>query len=149
MTLPFFPSELAVIVALPAALAVISPLDETAATPELDVVHVIVRPDSALPDASRRITAACIVPPAVTAFVGTVSARVATGADGTGTTVITAFPDLPSTVAVIVAVPTPVAETEPMLDTEATLPLEVAHVIERPLRTLPLASRAIAVALVD
>ena len=43
---------MAVIVAVPSAIAVTSPADETVATDELDVAHVTVAPDITVPPAS-------------------------------------------------------------------------------------------------
>jgi len=54
-------------------------------------------------------------------------------------------PLCPSLVAVIVAVPTAGAVTRPPLFTVATVGLLLAHVITRPLKGLPLASRGVAV----
>src|SRR6185312_12186058 len=69
-----------------------------------------------------------------------------------GTTAVTvrfAPPDFPSLVAVIVAVPAPIAVTRPVPDTTvATADAVEFQVTIRPVRTLPLASRAVAVALV-
>jgi hypothetical protein len=55
-------------------------------------------------------------------------------------TVTVAVPDLPSLVAVILALPAPTAETTPVPFTVATAVLPLAHVTERPVSTFPLAS---------
>src|SRR6266849_1749698 len=60
-------------------------------------------------------------------------------------TVTAADPLCPSLVAVIVALPTPCAVTNPVLFTVATAVLFVVQVIRRPVSGLPLASRGVAV----
>src|SRR5690348_16834887 len=55
-------------------------------------------------------------------------------------TVIVAVPLCPSLVAVMVAVPAPIAVTTPDVVTVATAPLLVDHVMARPVSVLPLAS---------
>src|SRR5262249_19336045 len=54
-------------------------------------------------------------------------------------------PDFPSLVAVIDAVPAPTAVTNPLPFTVATAAFELAHVIPRPVNTVPLASFVVAV----
>jgi len=71
-----------------------------------------------------------------------------TDATGGRPTVTVAVPPLPSLVAVIVAAPTVTAVTSPIEDTVATEGLLVHHAVTRPERTLPLASSAVAVAVV-
>jgi hypothetical protein len=58
---------------------------------------------------------------------------------GTSATVMTEFPDLPSLVAVIVAVPTPAAVTSPFASTVAAA-LSDDHVTVRPVRVAPVES---------
>ena len=60
-------------------------------------------------------------------------------------TVTEAVPDLPSLVAVIVAVPSATPVTRPLLLTAATEAADVLHVTVRSVRTLPEASRVVAV----
>jgi len=60
-------------------------------------------------------------------------------------TVTAADPLCPSLVAVIVALPTPCAVTNPVLFTVATAVLFVVQVIRRPVSGFPLASRGVAV----
>ena len=57
---------------------------------------------------------------------------------GINVTVTEAVPDLPSLVAVIVAVPAPTAVTVPVDDTVATALLLVVQTTVRPVRTAPL-----------
>ena len=67
-------------------------------------------------------------------------------ATGTGTTVRGALPFVPSLVAVMLALPAAIAVTRPVPDTVATPVLSEDHVIVRPMSTLLLASRVVAVA---
>src|SRR5512146_338508 len=60
-------------------------------------------------------------------------------------TLTEADPDLPSDVAVIVAVPAPVAVTRPLVSTVATAVSLVDHVTMRSVSTLPFASLVVAV----
>jgi hypothetical protein len=62
---PLFPSLVAVIVAEPAATPVTTPLDETVATPVLELDHVTVRPVNTLLFASRVVAVSCAVCPTV------------------------------------------------------------------------------------
>src|SRR2546430_8951207 len=61
--LPLWPSLVAVIVAEPATFAVTRPLVLTHATVVFSLNQVIVRPDSALPFASRGVALSCTVRP--------------------------------------------------------------------------------------
>src|ERR1041384_1382652 len=82
---PLWPSLVAVIVAVPTAPPVTSPLPLTLATPVLLLAHVTVRPVSAFPPASFGVAASCTVDPTVTeADAG----ATVTDATGTCTTVI-------------------------------------------------------------
>jgi hypothetical protein len=69
-----------------------------------------------------------------------------TVATGTGDTVTVANPVLPSTVAVMFAVPACNAVTTPLELTVATLLFELLQATALPVRRFPLASRAVAVA---
>src|SRR5687767_5499975 len=86
---PLFPSLVAVIVALPAAAPVTSPLAETVATPLALVVHVTPRPVSTLPAASRSVAVSCTVEPSCTLAGAGVTVTVATGAGGGGGATVT------------------------------------------------------------
>ena len=66
-------------------------------------------------------------------------------AAGSGATVIVAVPLIPSTVAVMVAVPAATAETVPVAETVATAGVLLLHVTARPVSDAPAASRAVAV----
>jgi hypothetical protein len=69
-----------------------------------------------------------------------------TVATGAGVTVIVALPVLPSLVAVILAMPSATAVTRPSAETVATALLLELHVIERPVKTMPFASKVVALA---
>ena len=60
---PLAEPEVAVIVAVPSALAVTSPADETVATDELDVLHVTEAPEIVVPTASFTVAARVTVSP--------------------------------------------------------------------------------------
>src|SRR6266566_1508887 len=127
---PFCPSLLAVIVAVPATAPVTSPLPLTAATVALLVAHVTVRPVSGLPFASFGVATSCTICPTVTVAEAGLTAIDATG---TTVTVIAAVPLCPSHAAVTVAAPGATPLTSPLLFTAATPGLVDAHVTTRPL----------------
>src|SRR6266516_4843244 len=139
--LPLLPSLAAVMLAVPAASAVTSPLPFTVATPGASLDQVIVRPESGLPLASSGVAVSCWVPP--TTIVAAVGLTVS---DATGiVTVTAAVALLPSLVAVTFAVPAATAVTSPLASTVATPAASVYHVMTRPVRTLPSASWSVAV----
>jgi hypothetical protein len=143
--LPDFPSLVAVISDVPAATAVTRPPEFTVAELVLPLVHVIARPVSVFPLASRSVAVSCSVPPAwILGFVGE-TATVDTGAGTAAVTVIEAVPLLPSLVAVIVAFPALTAATVPVDDTVATAVLLLDHAMLRPGSGFPLASYVVAV----
>src|SRR6185437_12084895 len=101
-TLPFFLPDVAVTVVVPTSAPVTTPVELTVATLELLVVHVIVRPESVAPVASRKVTeiwSDCCGKSVVD--VGTTS----TVSTACGVTVIVAVDETVSDVAVIVVVP--------------------------------------------
>src|SRR5450759_1051971 len=68
VAVPLFPSLVAVIVALPWAIAVTRPLDDTDAFVASELLHVTVRPDStALPASSVVAVSCCVAPTNITA----------------------------------------------------------------------------------
>jgi len=73
---------------------------------------------------------------------------VATGAANTLVTMMVAWPEIDSLVAVILAEPDAIAVTSPVADTVATDVALLDHAIVRPVRAFPAASRRIAVAMV-
>src|SRR5205809_206209 len=139
---PLCPSEVAVIVAAPAATAVTSPLALTVATAVLPLDQVTVRPGSELPFASCGVAVSCTVCPTCT---DAVAGFTVTDATGTVLTVIVALPLCPSLVAVIVAEPAAPPVTSPLALTVATAVLLLAHVTVRPANRLPFASFGVAV----
>jgi hypothetical protein len=138
---PLFPSLVAVMVALPAPTAVTSPADDTVATPLLLDDQEIWRPASAFRLASSGVAVNATVAPTSTDADDGVTA---TDATGTSDTLTVAEPVFPSLVAVMIAVPAPVAVTSPLDDTVATFGALEAHVIVRPPSVLPEASFATA-----
>ena len=84
-----FPSLVAVIVAVPAATAVATPFDETAATDGFELDHVIARPVSTVPAASCAVAVSCtVLPTRMFAALGATT----TEATGTSDTVTVAVP---------------------------------------------------------
>ncbi|OLC72098.1 MAG: hypothetical protein AUH78_16705 [Gemmatimonadetes bacterium 13_1_40CM_4_69_8] len=138
---PLLPSDVAVIVAAPAATPVTSPLAFTVATAVLLLDQPIARPDSGLPLASLGVAASCTVWPACTVADAGVTPTDATGTFATATADV---PVLPSEVAVIVAEPTATAVARPLAVTGATAALLLAHVTTRPASGLPLVSCGVA-----
>src|SRR5207248_1379256 len=99
---PLCPSLVAVMVAVPAATPVTSPLPFTRATAVLLLDQVTTRPLSGFPLASFGVAVSCTVEPSCT-LAG--EGLTVTEATGTVVTVTADVPLLPSDVAVIVAVP--------------------------------------------
>jgi hypothetical protein len=152
VTDPLCPSLVAVTVVVPEPVAVITPPDVTVATFVLALDQVIVRPVNTLPLASRVVAVTVWLPPTVRLTVLGVTVTVATGAGGGGggaVTVTEAVPDCPSLVAVMVALPAPVAVITPLDVTVATFVFELDQDTDRPVNTLPLASRVVAVTVCD
>jgi hypothetical protein len=106
---PLWPSLVAVIVAVPGALAVTSPVCETLATPSLLEDQVTGRV-SILSCASFSATISCSVSPCTTVAVDGLTVTEATGAC---VTVSVALPLFPSLIAMMLAVPTATAVTAP------------------------------------
>src|SRR2546425_5860360 len=138
---PLCPSEVAVIVAAPAATPLTRPLALTVATEAFEVVHVTVRPVSVLPLASFTVAVSGTVWPTCT---DAVAGLTVTDATRTVATVIAAVPLFPSLVAVSVAAPTATPVACPAPFTVATAGLLLDHVTVRPPSGLPKASRVIA-----
>jgi hypothetical protein len=141
LAVPVTFSLIALIVAGPTAMPLTTPVPDTVAMPVLFDVQDIVRPESVLPAASRRVTLSASVWPIEMPAVAGATVTVATGAR---VTVKLAVPVFPSLVAVMVAVPAPVAVTRPLELTVARALLELDHETARPVNALPLASRVLA-----
>ena len=139
---PLLPSLVAVIVAVPAALAVARPPPLTLATPVLLLAHVTTRPDRVLPFASWSVAVNCAVCPTCTPADAGVTATEATG---TAVTVMDDVPLCPSLVAVMVADPVAIAVTNPLPLTRAIVVSLLDHVTARPDKGVPLASLGVAV----
>ena len=86
---PLLPSDVAVMVAEPAATPVTSPLPFTVATAVLLLDQVTTRPDNGLPFASFGVAVSCTVSPTVTLAGEGVTVTLATG---TGVTVTADVP---------------------------------------------------------
>src|SRR6266568_3210101 len=138
---PLCPSEVAVIVATPAATPDTTPLELTVATAVLLLDQLMTRPESGVPLASFGVAVRGTVCPTCTLADAGVTATVATGAL---LTVMLALPLWPSLVAVMVAEPVATAVTSPLELTVATAPFELVHVTPRPESGLPLASLGVA-----
>jgi len=139
---PVCPSHVAVMVAVPRAMPVASPvLPSTAATAPLLVVHTTVRPERGLPFASLTVAPSSALAPINTLAELGLTVTEATGTFVTATADVPLFPSL---VAVIVADPTATPLTRPLGDTVAIALLFVAHVTVRSGSTFPLASLATA-----
>jgi hypothetical protein len=140
---PVLPSLVAVMVAVPAAMAVTSPSELTEATPGVPEVQAMGRPVRTLLFASFRVAVAWVVPPTVIEEEERDTAMLATG---TLLTVTVAEPLFPSLVAVMLQLPTPVDVTTPDALTVATAASLVDHTTARPVRMLLLASLTVALA---
>jgi hypothetical protein len=145
---PVTPSLVATIFALPAPVAVTTPVLFTVATAVFELVHVIVRPLNTLPFASFNTAVACVVCPIVRLPEPNDTLTDATGGGGTATTATVACPVTPSLVATMFELPILTAVTTPLPFTVATAVFELLQLIARPVSTLPLASFSTAVACV-
>jgi hypothetical protein len=132
----------AVTVVDPTAIPDTRPPSDTVPTPVALLDHVTTRPVSTLPAESFITAASCRVDPMFTLAGDGVTVTKATG---TTVTVIADVPLLPSLVAVIVADPTPTADTRPLADTVATAGALLDHVMTRPVRTVPAESLVVAI----
>src|SRR5215510_3779841 len=141
---PLFPSDVAVIVADPAAPPVTRPVPFTGAMLVALLDQVMVRPVSTFPPASFVVAVSWIVDPTATDALAGLTVTVATGGGADAVTVIVAVPLLPSLVAVIVAVPAATPVTSPPLLTVAVPVAPFDQVMLRPVRTLPFASLVVA-----
>jgi hypothetical protein len=135
-----------VIVAVPTATAVTSPLDVTVATWALLVDHVTTRPLSASPALSRGSADSWVVCPTTISTLDGLTSIVATG---TAETEIDATAERPSAVARMTAPPVASAVTMPSSVTVATLALLVVHVTGLPGSTFPALSSGSAVSWTD
>jgi hypothetical protein len=140
-----FPSLVAVMVTVPGATALTTPTLETVAIPGLSVDHCTARPLSVAPSPSNVVALRLPVAPTISDNEDGVTVIVATGAGGTGETVICALPVFPSVVATTLAVPAVSVVIRPVADTVATEGLSELQVTART-RTLWSASKVDALA---
>ncbi len=118
VAVPFFPSDVAVIVAEPVLTAVIMPFASTVATAALLVLHVMARPLSGFCAASYAVAESCACTPGAASTCGGVTTTLATGVFST---VIVAIPDLPFTLAATCVDPSATPVTTPVLEIVAML----------------------------
>ena len=135
VAVPFTPSTVAVIVALPTATAVTSPVELTVATAGFAEDQLTERPVNVAPDASRADAVRDCVPPTDKPSAGGDTSTAATDTAVTVTVTIAvsvaaAYPEAAGAVAVtvIIAVPAATAVMTPELDTVATLGAVVPYV---------------------
>ncbi len=139
--LPLFPSLAAVIVALPGATPVTSPLAETVAMSVSELDQVTGRPSRTLPPASLTSAVSWIVVPAgMLACAG----DTLTEPTGVGLTVTLTEAALLPALAVIVALPAATPRTTPEPSTETTSRSEELHEMLAPSIAWPFASIAVA-----
>lgn len=138
---PLLPLDAAVIVTEPACDAVTRPLEETVPMEVLELDHEIGIPVTTFPAPSLSVAESCCVLPAARPSDPGVIATVATEPAPTFIDAVALFP---SDVAVIVAPPTCTPVTRPLVETEATLLLELCQATARPVSVLPPASVACA-----
>jgi len=143
---PVFPSTVAVIVAVPIATAVTTPVCDTVAMPVLSEFHERGRPVRTFPLTSFNVATSVTVCPITTLGLGGASVMVFTGAAVTDTVVDPLFPSL---VAVIVACPAPTPVMRPADDTVAIAGALVAHVTTRFVTISPLTSLRVTVGVAD
>src|SRR5207302_656025 len=108
------------------------------------LAHVIVRPVSVLPFRSLGVAVSWVVCPTNTEVVAGLTVTDATGT-GAAVTVTADVPLCPSDVAVMVVEPATTPVTRPLAFTLPTEVLLLAHVTDRPVSGLPLASFGVAV----
>ena len=141
---PFTPSLVAVIVAVPAVTPVTRPLLLFTVAADALELHTTVRPVNGLPPASFSVAVSCTVAFVKMLAVAGATVTVATGTGVAVVTVIVEAPLCPSLVAVIVAEPAATPVTSPLgLTVAAELLLD--HAMPRPVRMLPPASFKVAV----
>jgi hypothetical protein len=126
---PLAVPDVAVIVAEPAATALTSPLDDTVAIAASLLDQVIGAPEMTFPPASRAVALNVTVWPTVSVCD---DGETVTEAAGAALTTTVANPSMPSTVAVMTALPTDTAVTSPVPETEAMPGEPLDHVTARP-----------------
>jgi hypothetical protein len=140
--LPVFPSTVAVIVVVPAATPVTTPPAATVAIDGALLDHDTTRPLRIFPLASRAVTLNGIARPTSTLAAAGVTCTAATG---TGPTPIVPDPAIPSTVAMITAVPGASPVTNPVVETLAKPGAPLRQLTVRPVSGCPAAFLGVAV----
>lgn len=118
-----------------------SPLADTVTTEVLELDHVALPADTALPDASSATAVPCVLCPIWIDDWASVTRTDATGATGATSVdvlaVIASVPTTPSTAALIAVVPPATAVTSPLAETVAMAGEELDHVTVRPVSAVP------------
>jgi hypothetical protein len=138
---PLAEPEVAVMVSVPLATAVTSPVEETVAIVVSDEAHVTVAPKISVPPASVTVAVILIVSPHSEIIWESGDSVML---DAAWVTVITAVPLTEPEVAVIVSVPLATAVTSPADDTVAIVVSDDAHVTVAPEIVVPPASLTVA-----
>ena len=141
VAVPLADPDVAVTVAVPSVTAVTNPAVETVATEALDVAQVTVGFEITVPPASVTVATTVAVSPADVKLT-LVGARVTDWATWLTVTVAVALAD--PDVAVMVAVPSATAVTNPADETVATDELDVTQVTVAPEMMFPAASLTVA-----
>jgi len=132
--------------ALPGVTPVTVPLDDTVAIAVLLELHATTRSGAGFPATSRTTAVSCTLAFCTTVFVVGCTLTLPTA----NLEIVTAaVPLLPSAVAVMVDVPSATAFSIPCAVTVATDSFELFQVTDRPVSTVPFASRATADNCVD
>jgi hypothetical protein len=142
---PDFPSLVAVIVVVPAATPVTTPLADTVAAAVLLDVHTTTRFVTTVPLTSFTVATSVVVWPATTLAVAGATVTLPTAVC---VAVTVELPLLPSLVAVIVAEPGATPVTTPVVETVAMAVLLDDHATARSVTTTPFASLTVAVRVV-
>ncbi len=131
------PSADAVIIAVPAAIAVTSPVSSIVATSVSSLDHVYVTSDMVIPSEVNAVAINWNVPPTSKVIVdGLTSTRATMGVDGSGSFTVTVTGELviPSAAALIIDVPAPTAVATPdvpIFTTEVSLLVHVKPTLSR------------------
>lgn len=134
VAVPLLPSLVAVIVAVPAEIAVTTPSDDTVATFPRSVDQLTTRPLRMLPASSFNCAVNLVVCPTTSVAV---AGLIVTLTTGTCETVTVATALFPSDAAVMMTAPGANAVTTPLLFTLAIELLLLDQVMGRPVSTLP------------
>jgi hypothetical protein len=139
VAVPLTPSTVPTMSVVPAATAVTTPSEDTVATEAFLLVHTTLRPVRTVPSESFAVAMPCVVCPACRLYEFSATTTEAITA---GTTEILVIPEAPSTLALIVVLPSFLPATIPSLETVA---MEVSELVQLAVRfcVAPLESRMI------